>query len=76
MECGLNGIDGLRVQSPVTEGKCKDIEHVQIQDLNIPEETAMERIGKMTIVINSHVLLQVSQVFFSRLNSEFRLVIY
>ena len=51
MECGLHGVDGRLVQRHVQEGKCKGIVHVQIQNLNLLDETAMEGIGKSVIAI-------------------------
>ena len=56
MGCGVHGKGGHRVQRHVAEGKCKGTVHVQIQNLNIMDEIAMERIGKENIVMSRHVL--------------------
>ena len=56
MECGLHGVSGRHVQRHVQEGKRKDIVRVQIQNLNLLDETAMEGIGKRFIAIIMHVL--------------------
>ena len=56
MGCGAHGMGGHRVRRHVAEGKCKGIVHVQIQNLNILDEIAMEQIGKEHIAISRHVL--------------------
>ena len=63
-------MNGPRVQRHVTEGKNKDIVHVLIQNLNFPEEIAMEGVGKSSIAIKTHVLSQVSQVSPLRVKSK------
>ena len=55
-------MNGPRVQRHATEGKKKDIVHVQIQNLNFPEEIAMEGVGKSSIAIKMHAMLQVTKV--------------
>ena len=51
------------------EEKGKGIVHVQIQNLNTPEEIAMEEVGKSSIAIKMHVLSQVSKVLPFRVKS-------
>ena len=67
-------MNGPRVQRHVTEGKKKDIAHVQIQNLNTSEEIAMEEVGKSSIAIKMHVLLQVSKVLPFRVKSKLYLI--
>ena len=76
-------MNGLLVQRHVTEGKNKDIVHVQIQNLNLQEEVAMEGVGKSSIAIKMNVLLHVSKVLPFRVQSkskiiahEFKLILY
>ena len=68
-------MNGPRVQRHATEGKKKDIVHVQIQNLNILEEIAMEEVGKSSTAIKPHVLLQVSKVSPLRVKSKLNLII-
>ena len=63
MECGQFGMDGLSAQRRAAEDGDKDLVRAQIQNLNILEETAMEGVGKMSIVINSHALSVVRKLF-------------
>ena len=67
-------MNGPRVQRHVTEGKSKDIVHVQIQNLNFPEEIAMAGVGKSSIAIKMPVLLQVSKVLHFRVKSTSNLI--
>ena len=46
MECGRLGMDGPSAQRRAAEDGGKDLARAQIQNLNILEEVAMEKIWK------------------------------